>query len=230
MTPIVLNTQPALRSALAPILYSFRRCPYAMRARLALAYAQQTVIIREITLKNKPKAMLTLSPKGTVPVLHLADERLLEESRDIMMWALHTHDPLGLLAGDVDAMQCLLDKNDGDFKFWLDRYKYPERFSSNETCDPSFARQQAGIFLSELETQLEQKAYLSGKNISLADIGVMPFVRQFASVEPEWFAHSPYPAVRGWLKNMLDSLIFNHIMERFEPWQEGDTPVYLTAL
>ena len=223
MTQIVSNT----RSTPTPILYSFRRCPYAMRARLALAYAQQTIIIREITLKNKPHAMLTLSPKGTVPVLHLADGVVLEESRDIMMWALHAHDPFGLLTGDLHAMHSLLDKNDVDFKFWLDRYKYPERFSADETCDALFARQQADVFLSELELRLNQQRYLFGEKITVADIGVMPFVRQFASVEPEWFKHSPYPAVRRWLNSGLDSPVFTLIMEKFKPWQEGDVPVYL---
>ncbi|AXF85895.1 hypothetical protein DTO96_101635 [Ephemeroptericola cinctiostellae] len=226
MTPTAPKTIPTL----APVLYSFRRCPYAMRARLALAYAQQTTIIREITLKNKPHAMLTLSPKGTVPVLHLMDGGVLEESRDIMMWALHAHDPFGLLAGDVCEMHSLLDKNDGDFKFWLDRYKYPERFSAEKTRDTSFARQKAEVFLSELELRLSRQCYLFGEKITLADIGVMPFVRQFASVEPEWFKHAPYAAVRQWLNNGLASPVFTHIMEKFKPWQEGDAPVYLAFL
>lgn len=185
-----------------PRLYSFRRCPYAMRARLGILFAEQTVQLREIVLKNKPAQMLAISPKGTVPVLELAEggssKRLvIEESRQILDWALQQKDPQGLLNVDLVSAQALLDRNDNEFKHWLDRYKYADRHPELSQLE---YRQQGQVFLQELEHLLGKNRYLLEDHISIADIGIMPFVRQFAHVDREVFYSLPYPNLQQWLR------------------------------
>lgn len=202
------------------ILYSFRRCPYAMRARMALIVSGLSIELREVVLRDKPAAMLALSPKGTVPVLALPDGRMIDQSLDIMRWALARHDPEGWLAGDDDA---LIGRNDGPFKHHLDRYKYPSRHGS----DPLAHRAAAVEMLAALEGRLEESACLAGPERTLADIATFPFVRQFAGVDPDWFASQPLPRVRAWLGALTGSALFDHAMLRVPAWREGDLPVSL---
>ncbi|MCP3749341.1 glutathione S-transferase [Pseudomonas sp. SBB6] len=196
------------------ILYSFRRCPWAMRARLALRYAQCPVEIREVSLKAKPAELLALSPKGTVPVLS-ADDLVLEESLDIMRWALARHDPHDWrLTADPQAAQAadaLIARNDCQFKVQVNLYKYAERYPQHSREE---YRAQTEAWLAELNERLAQQTYLFADHPSLADAALLPLMRQFAGVEPEWFAHAPYPHLRAWLQGWLESALFKAIMAR----------------
>ena len=210
-----------------PCMYSFRRCPYAMRARLGILFAELQVELREITLKNKPPQMLAISPKGTVPVLQLLDGTVIEESREIMIWALAQQDPQGLLhdAALHDA-NVLIDKNDNEFKHWLDRYKYADRHLEMSQTE---YRQKGEVFLQLLEELLTKNPYLLGKGITLADIGIMPFVRQFAHVNRDVFYNLPYPNLQRWLQDWLQHPLFLQAMTKFQPWQDGDEVVVYPA-
>ena len=193
------------------ILYSYRRCPYAMRARMALTQAKIPFEIREISLREKPSSMLKVSPKGTVPVLVQANGTVLEESIDIVFWALTENDPASWLSVDRALVDALIAENDGEFKFNLDRYKYPDRFPDLPQAD---YRAQGEIFLQRLENMLNQNTYLMRDTLSVADIVVMPFVRQFANVDRKWFDSAPYPKLRDWLDGLLTSALFLSIMEK----------------
>ena len=207
-------------TSLLPRLYSFRRCPYAMRARLALLFAELPVELREIVLKNKPSQMLAISPKGTVPVLQLPEGRVIEESREIMIWALEQNDKQGLLdAKLIKQANDLLDKNDHEFKHWLDHYKYADRYPEMSQAE---YQERGEVFLQSLEALLNKNAYLLGDSISIADIGVMPFVRQFAHVDRDVFYGLPYPKLQRWLQDWLEHPLFKQAMTKFDPWQEGD--------
>ena len=204
-------------------LYSFRRCPYAMRARLGILFAELQVELREITLKNKPSQMLAISPKGTVPVLQLVDGTVIEESREIMIWALEQQDPQGLLDAEVlQQANALIDKNDNEFKYWLDRYKYADRHTDMTQTE---YRQKGEIFLQVLEELLTKNPYLLGKTVTIADIGIMPFVRQFAHVDRNVFYSLPYPNLQRWLQDWLQHAFFLQTMTKFQPWQDGDEAV-----
>ncbi|RVU86627.1 glutathione S-transferase [Leucothrix sargassi] len=207
-----------------PILYSFRRCPYAMRARLAISLAEQQVVLREVVLRDKPEHMLEISPKGTVPVLQLIDGTVLEESFDIAMWALKLNDPQNLLANadQLDQMLAMIEENDGTFKDALDRYKYANRFPEQTDVD---YRQQGELFIKKLEQRLRSHEYLFGDKASFADIAIMPFVRQFAHVDKAWFDQADYPAVQRWLAHWLTSDVFLSIMSKYEQWQPDQDPV-----
>lgn len=201
------------------VLYSFRRCPYAMRARLGLLSAGIKVELREVVLKNKPPKMLAISPKGTVPVLQLTDGTVIDESRDIMLWALEQNDPQNLLDKAVRTeADVLIDQNDNEFKYWLDRYKYADRHL--EMTQEEY-RQRGEVFLQQLEKQLEKQAYLLGDKVTVADIGIMPFVRQFAHVNREVFYGLPYPNLQRWLQDWLQHPLFLQAMTKFKPWEEG---------
>ena len=214
-------------------LYSFRRCPYAMRARLActVCLPKLSLELREVVLKNKPPELLAISPKATVPVLLLSGEQrtnnpVIDESRDIMLWALqHTSDnfqsqylPIHLQL-DIDA---LIDENDGSFKWALDRYKYADRYEESE----QHYREKGEIFLAKLEKLLEENKYLFTVEPSLADIAIFPFVRQFAHVDKQWFEQSPYPKLIEWLNEWLESELFLSIMDKNKPWQAGHEITY----
>ncbi|MGB5856044.1 MAG: glutathione S-transferase [Oceanisphaera sp.] len=204
-------------------LYSFRRCPYAMRARLGILFAELQVELREITLKNKPAEMLAISPKGTVPVLQLVDGAVIEESREIMVWALEQQDPQGLLDATIlHQANALLEQNDNEFKHWLDRYKYADRHLEMTQTE---YRQRGEAFLQVLEKLLTKNPYLLGDNATLADIGIMPFVRQFAHVDRDVFYSLPYPNLQLWLQHWLEHSYFLQAMTKFQPWQEGDDVV-----
>ena len=204
------------------ILYSFRRCPYAMRARLALQVAGLAVEHREIALKNKPAEMLCASPKGTVPVLVQADGTVLDESLDIMRWALGRNDPQGWLGGGdayrKDAWD-LIARNDGEFKFHLDRYKYPHRYG---LTDGLAHRELARGFLDILQGRLALHSFLSGARFGLTDAAIAPFVRQFAHTEPAWFAAQTWRNLAQWLQDFEASAAFAKVMEKHPVWQ-GDT-------
>ena len=204
-----------------PILYSFRRCPYAMRARLALQAAGQAVEHREIALKNKPTEMLRASPKGTVPVLVLADGCMLEESLDIMRWALGRNDAQGWLGGDdayrEDAWD-LIAQNDGEFKLHLDRYKYPHRYG---LTDGLAHRELARGFLDLLQARLALHSYLAGARFGLADAAIAPFVRQFAHTATAWFAAQAWNHLAQWLQDFEASAAFAQVMEKHPVWPGG---------
>ncbi|PKG38366.1 glutathione S-transferase [Psychromonas sp. Urea-02u-13] len=201
-------------------LYSFRRCPYAMRARLAIAYSGQSVQLREIILKEKPAEMLALSSKGTVPVLALQSDEVLDESLDIMGWALSLNDPDQWLSGNIHAMLALIDENDFEFKGWLDRYKYADRFPEYEE---SYYREQCEDFLIQLEQRLANSDYLFSEKLSLADIAIFPFIRQFAAVDQTWFQQAPYPHLQKWLDSLINASLFKSIMQKYPTWLTSQT-------
>ncbi len=208
-------------------LYSFRRCPYAMRARLGILFAELQVELREITLKNKPPQMLAISPKGTVPVLQLTDGTVIAESREIMEWALDQQDLQGLLDAKVlHNANALIDQNDDEFKYWLDRYKYADRHTGMTQEE---YRVQGEAFLQVLEERLTKNLYLLGDSITIADIGIMPFVRQFAHVDRDLFYSLPYPHLQQWLKHWLVHPLFLQAMTQFQPWQADDAIVLFPA-
>jgi len=192
------------------VLYSFRRCPYAMRARMALRYSGVAVQIIEVSLKAKPAEMLALSPKGTVPVLSV-DGRVIDESLAIMRWALAQNDPEGWLLGDDRATQALIEENDQGFKHQLNRYKYAERYPEQPM---EHYRAEGEVFLMRLEGLLAEREYLLAGHLSLADVALAPFVRQFAHVDREWFGQAPYPRLQGWLQRFLESPLFIAVMAK----------------
>ena len=203
-----------------PVLYSFRRCPYAMRARLALHASGLEHEHREIELKNKPAHMLALSPKGTVPVLWLpADARVIDQSLDIMQWALQQNDPQRWLpeTSVLNDWLAQIALNDGLFKEHLDRYKYPQRFGLAN----GLAHREAGAaHLRQLAQTLENQPFLSGPHWGLLDAAQAPFVRQFAHTDPGWFAAQPWPALAQWLAGFEASELFAAIMHKHAPWEE----------
>ena len=204
-----------------PVLYSFRRGPYAIRVRLATAVSSTCCELREVRLSSKPDAMLAASPKGTVPVLVLPDGNVIDESLDIMRWSLAKHDPERWLEGDDAA---LIGRNDGPFKHDLDRYKYPERYG----VDPLKHRAMGMEFLRELDGRLDRTNQLCGPARSMTDAAIMPFVRQFAAVDQTWFSDQPLDRLKVWLADHISSELFSMIMLQVAPWSPGDGPVLLT--
>jgi len=203
-----------------PILYSFRRCPYAMRARLALAASGQVCELREVVLKNKPRGLLQASPKGTVPVLVLPGGRVLEQSLDIMLWALARHDPEGWLTpgqGDVQGMLALIAECDGPFKYALDRCKYPSRYPE---ADTDAERAKAVAWLGTLEARLAAQPHLFGERAALADMAIAPFVRQFAGIDANWWAAQPWPQLQAWLGAWQASPLLGSVMHKQPAWVE----------
>ncbi|TEA59343.1 MULTISPECIES: glutathione S-transferase [unclassified Pseudomonas] len=191
-------------------LYSFRRCPYAMRARMALRYSGVPVEIVEVSLKAKPAQMLAISPKGTVPVLD-ADGQVIDESLEIMRWALAQNDPDEWLLGGDSRIAKLIEANDQVFKVHLNRYKYAERYPEQPM---EVYRAEGALFLQKLDELLEGREYLLTNHPSLADIALLPFVRQFAHVDRDWFAQTPYVRLQTWLQRFLESELFTGIMKK----------------
>ncbi len=209
-------------TAALPILYSFRRCPYAIRARLALQVSGVPYDLREVSLKSKPPELLAASPKGTVPVLILPSREVIDESLDIMRWALAQNDPEGWLTQSaLDEMLALIAANDGRFKHALDRYKYPNRYPLESGGDVrAFAQAQrfeAASWLRTLQSRLSQ-GWLFGNQPSLADMATLPFVRQFAHTDTAWFAAQPWPMLRTWLERFESSELFEAAMAKHKPW------------
>ena len=217
-----------------PVLYSFRRCPYAMRARLALAVSAVPVELREVALRSKPAEMLAASPKGTVPVLVLPGGEVIAQSLDVMRWALAQHDPEGWLqpeCGSLADMLALIAECDGQFKPHLDRYKYPNRYPQElvaaNAADGALAqrgfaelhRAAAAAWLMALEARLAGHSALFGSHASLSDMAVLPFVRQFARTDAAWFAVQPWPQLQQWLARFEASDLFAGVMrERPQAW------------
>ena len=208
------------------ILYSFRRCPYAMRARLALKIADIPYAHREVLLRDKPPEMLAVSPKGTVPVLVCADGRVIDESFDIMLWALEQNDPEGWLAPDMDEMMALISEIEGPFVQHLVRYKYASRFDTSQRRNHvnREERDKACVYLQPLEARLSQSAFVMGETVSLADQAIMPFIRQFAMVEPDWWSAPQFPALARWLSGLLHSDLFQSIMKKYPQWTGAAAP------
>lgn len=200
-----------------PILYSFRRCPYAMRARLAIASAGITVELREILLRDKAPEFLLASPKGTVPVLQA--DTVIEESRDIMLWALGQSDPEDLLREDEDQTSGLIDRCDGPFKNALDRTKYAVRYPDHDEAE---SRAEAAHFIATLDRTLADRPWLGGDRPILTDLAILPFVRQFAHTDLEWWDAQPFAAAHRWLEAFKASERFRKIMTKHDPWKAGD--------
>lgn len=206
----------------APILYSFRRCPYAIRARMALAAADIRCELREVLLRDKPPAMLEASAKGTVPVL-VVDDRVIDESLDVMRWALAEQDPLLWRGGPAEETRALLRDNDGPFKHHLDRYKYSVR---HDDVDAQAERDQAAMFIAQLEARLEGGTYLMGEQSRLADVAIFPFVRQFAGVDKAYWQGAPFANTRRWLDQWCASPLFARCMHKSPPWHPQDDRVF----
>lgn len=210
-----------------PILYSFRRCPYAMRARMALHYSEINCELREVSLKNKPDALINISPKATVPVMHLPDGTIIDESLDIIHYAISQNDPEGIsnvsknLQEQIDELIAI---NDLEFASLLRKYKYFEKHP--EESQESYRKKIEANFLTKYEMMLDGNKFLFGKK-SIADIAILPFIRQFAFVDEEWFFNSSYKNLINWLNMVLESDVFeNIILAKHNPWKEGDEPVY----
>ena len=202
-----------------PILYSFRRCPYAMRARMSLLESGVEVELREVILRDRPEHMMEISPKGTVPVLLLPDGTVIEESLDIMLWCL---DKPWL----VDDWKHLIDVNDGELQHHLDRYKYNNRYE--DVLSSEEHREHAVSILKTYEKRLSNQAYLCGDTISLADLALSPFVRQFANTDRTWFDQLPLPNLLNWLESILESNLFKSCMIKHKQWKEGVEPIYFS--
>jgi len=198
-----------------------------MRARLAIASAGIRVQLREVELRNKPAALLAASPKGTVPVLVLADGRVIDESLDIMLLALNRHDPEQWLSSWTKATGAeLVRENDGEFKRNLDRYKYADRYPD---YPQQYYREHGEVFLGELEKLLANAEFLSGGQFGILDAAIAPFIRQFAAVDHDWFARSPYDRLRLWLQNFIDSPRFQVSMSPYRPWMPDSEALYFPA-
>ncbi len=202
-----------------PILYTFRRCPYAIRARMALAYAGIQCELRELVLKDKPTDMLKHSPKGTVPVLITSEGQVIDESLDVMLWALAQHDPDNWLLNDTENA-AWIELNDQQFKPLLDRYKYADRH-------PELTEQQHRELtlpcIESLNDSLKNKPFLTGNQTGLADIALFPFIRQYAFVDKDWFDQLPFNKLHQWLNQLLNSEIFNQVMKKYKTFNQGYT-------
>ncbi|MCV0428333.1 MAG: glutathione S-transferase [Roseibium sp.] len=207
-----------------PILYSFRRCPYAIRARLAIAVSGQQVALREVVLRDKAPEFLETSPTATVPCLKV-ENTILDESLDIMVWALRHSDPEGWLSpeeGSAEEMFALIDECDGPFKQHLDRYKYDTRYKDT---DRELERASASAFLRKLDIMLQKRPWLFGRRASLADYAILPFVRQFANANRDWFDGEEWTALKAWLVMFETSDRFLNVMPKWQKWHAGSEPI-----
>ena len=212
-----------------PILYSLQNCPYAIRARIAILLAEQQVHIRPITMKDKPQEMLLASPKATVPVLVIESEngnkvksQVIDESLDIMLWALRLNDPENLLFSDdpkaLPEMLKVITENDDDFKPSLEKYKRAKRFHGD---DLEACRLECEPFVQRLEQRLSQHSYFMGSTPSLLDFALLPFIRQFSKVNKTEFADDRYVNLRRWLSNYLQSRLFSRAMFKYPLWMDN---------
>ena len=209
-----------------PILYSFRRCPYAMRARLAIKASGLIVEIREVELKNKPKEFLNISPKATVPIVYISSKQIIEESLDIMEWALKINDPLKLLKNEKlnrIEIHSILNKLENEFKQNLDRYKYSSRF---DLPNPKLYRDKNLQTLNEFNNLLQNNKGICSSNLSLLDYAVFPFIRQFRNVNSVWFDSLELKFLQTWLYELIDSDEFSSIMKKYEIWKPNLKPIY----
>jgi len=194
-----------------------------MRARLGIYYSGLQVELREVVLRDKPLSMLEYSPKGTVPVLVLNDGKVIDESIDIVRWALAEQDPSHLLPKpdsiEFEQSNQLIDKNDFEFKDWLDRYKYADRYPE---FSESYYREKGEEFLTQLNQLLSENRFLFSDELSVSDIAIAPFIRQFANVDRQWFDQSPYPELQRWLASIIESEAFENIFKKYPQWQADD--------
>ena len=189
-----------------------------MRARIAMARAGSGARLREVVLSDKPEAMLDVSPKGTVPVLVLANGEVIDESLDVMLWALSQDDPDSWLA-DRDNCLAWIERSDHEFKGWLDKYKYANRHPEQTE---HWYREQGEQFIQAMESQLSTHDWLGGSHCRLCDVAVFPFIRQFAGVDPTWWQSAPYPSTRAWLDRWLADPLFTSVMRKYPQWHPGD--------
>ncbi|MBL4911074.1 MAG: glutathione S-transferase [Alteromonadaceae bacterium] len=210
-----------------PILYSLKNCPYAIRARMALLSSKQQVILRNLVLTNKPKAFLITSPKGSVPVLALPSLTVLDESLQIMLWALNENDPDDLLhsydVSQLTQMLALIKVFDQQFKPSLEQYKCAKRYHEDTVVE---YRQACEQHLKRLENNLNQHVFFISDHASLADLAIFPYIRQFARVERQWYLQSPYPKLKQWLNNYLQSSLFTRTMTKYPLWVKGQPDVF----
>ena len=211
-----------------PILFSFRRCPYAMRARIAIKLCSLECEIREINLKLKNKEFLELSPKGTVPVLVLPDNKIFEESMDIIHWAISNNDPYNLKLKNLEIYNKdmdLISIFDNEFKYHLDRYKYNSRYKGINKEEHKY---KARDLLVNLNNSLKEKQWLNGENISISDISILPFIRQYRIADIKWFDEKlELPNINRWLDKFLNSKIFNNVMKKYKIWETTDQKIFL---
>ena len=211
-----------------PILYSFKRCPYAMRARMALYLAEIKCEIREIRLSNKPEHMLEISPKGTVPILILEDE-VIDESYDIVNWVIKKHDIFNdnLRSDQINLTESLIKIFDEEFKYHLDRYKYSTRY---ENTDSDFHRAECLKILIDLEIITSDSKWIFGEKLNKLDISILPFIRQFRIANPGWFdSLEEISKIKKILNNYLDSEEFKKIMFKYDEWQLGSKPTFFPS-
>jgi len=204
-----------------PILYSLQHCPYAIRARMGILLAKQNVFLRAVDLKDKPEHMLEVSPTGTVPLLLLDESSVIDESLDIMLWALGNNDPNNLLISETPnelrTMLTVIKAYDNEFKDWLEKYKSAKRYHETNKV---YCREQCESFISHLEQRLALNDFFMGDEVTLVDYAILPFIRQFARVERQWYLQSPYPNVRQWLNKHLQSPLFSKTMTKYPLWLE----------
>ena len=187
---------------------------------MALAYSNITVELKEIFLSNRPKELYEISPKGTVPVLNLNDSKIIDESLDIMQWSLKQNDPENWLKPSLDNQLKLVNKNDEEFKYWLDRYKYFERYPEH---DKNYYRAKCDKFISKIDSNLKNHSYIFSPDLSFADVAIFPFIRQFANVDYFWF-YATYKNVTLWLTNFTESQLFNSVMKKYNEYKIGQNP------
>ena len=200
-----------------PILYSFRRCPYAIRARMVLSYMEVSVELREVLLNERPQSLYKISSKGTVPVLLLNDGKVLDESLDIMLWAIKQGEQK-LYEDKLNEQNQLIKYNDTKFKYWLDKYKYHVRYLEHSR---DYYQRKCSKTLAEYDMMLRGNAYLMGDRIRLADIAIFPFIRQCANVDQNWF-NNKYPNLNQWLEIWKQSRLFKSVMMKYNQWRLGD--------
>jgi len=209
-----------------PILYSLRNCPYAMRARIAIYKSKQPILLRDLVLSNKPAEMLTASPKGTVPVVVLPNGTVIEESLEVMLWALMENDPSDLLCQTdhtvLPEILNIIEKFDNEFKSCLEQYKCAKRYKEDNITE---CREACEKYIAELELCLTQQPFLFSLKESLADIALLPYIRQFARVERQWYLQSPYPKLKQWLNNYLQSSMFTKVMAKYPLWMDSQEKV-----
>jgi glutathione S-transferase len=217
-----------------PILYSLRNCPYAMRARIAIYKSKQPVELRDVVLSNKPVEMISASAKATVPILVLPSSTVIDESVDVMLWALAHNDPDNLLRMNsinkqpklsqatmpdaLDAILKLVYLFDSEFKPCLEAYKCAKRYHESNLQE---CREACEVYIQNLEERLSAHEFLIANDESMADIALLPFIRQFAKVERQWYLQSPYPKVKQWLNQYLQSVMFNKVMTKYPLWSPG---------
>lgn len=222
ISPRILGTYPMT----TPILYSLRQCPYAMRARLGILHAQKVVELRDIDMNNKPEEMLSISPKGTVPVLLLSDGSVIDESLDVMVWALNQSDPNNLLYSHDKAllpvMLELMNRSDTEFVNALQKYRAASRYHDDNEIE---WRNVCCDWLMTIEQSLCQHAYIMGETPSLIDYAILPFIRQFSRVDKKWYAQAPLPYLRAWLINHYNDPLFAKVMQIYPKWKSGNEPI-----